>query len=74
MGDDTIHGGPGDDWINGDSGEDIAYPGPGTDELYMDDGESDLIYCASDPLDYVVFDEGIDELNACPGLNYAVAR
>lgn len=64
-GDDTIFGGAGDDWIEGDSGRDDVLPGPGEDVIFMDDGERDVVDCESDSLDYVVFDESLDQLIGC---------
>jgi len=42
-GDDTIHGGPGNDCINAGSGEDVVYGGAGNDTIYGGN-HSDLLY------------------------------
>ena len=63
-GDDNLYGEAGNDIIDGGSGQDAIYGGHGDDTINAKDGSRDIITCGEGTYDVVVYDAGLDQIDA----------
>ena len=71
FGPDRLEGNDGNDTLDGGRGEDRIFTGRGFDFVYAADGDRDVINCNGQGGYRIVFDDGLDRFERCPGAGTA---